>query len=344
MKKLKSFFELFLQLKSYLWEQCSLVMSLDSVKRFDRIVSILVQLQSKRIVKAQELADRFEVSLRTIYRDIRTLEASGVPIISEAGVGYTIMEGYRLPPVMFTREEAGSFVAAEKFMQKFLDKTLGSYHESAMFKIKSVLRGREKDWITALESQIYVDPTQDLFNEHLPHALEILFESIAEKKQVFLSYQGLQRVGPTERYIEPVGLFHEIGFWYVLGYCHKRKDYRHFRTDRMLGIQRTQKPFTLVHGSLDDHRKKREPLAKFTVRILVDKEVARYIQGSRKQFGFVSEQLQQDQVEMTFRTSDLLHGFPRWYIGFCDYAQIIEPESLKERVKEILYKGQQLLD
>tara|TARA_R110002073_G_C9461371_1_gene578752 strand:+ start:1636 stop:1941 length:306 start_codon:yes stop_codon:yes gene_type:complete len=101
-------------------------MGRDTVNRFDRIVSILVQLQSKRIVKAQELADRFEVSLRTIYRDIRTLEASGVPIISEAGVGYSIMEGYRLPPVMFTREEAGSFVAAEKLMQKFVDKSLGS--------------------------------------------------------------------------------------------------------------------------------------------------------------------------------------------------------------------------
>ncbi|MCB0435990.1 MAG: HTH domain-containing protein, partial [Mangrovimonas sp.] len=138
-------------------------MGLDTVKRFDRIVAILVQLQSKRIVKAQELADRFEVSLRTIYRDVRTLEASGVPIVSEAGIGYSIMEGYRLPPVMFTKEEAGSFVAAEKLMQQFVDKSLGAYHESAMFKIKSVLRGREKDWISALETQILVDPSQELF-------------------------------------------------------------------------------------------------------------------------------------------------------------------------------------
>ena len=65
-------------------------------------------------------------------------------IVSEAGVGYTIMEGYRLPPVMFTREEAGSFVAAEKLMQKFTDKSLGAYYESAMYKLKSVLRGKEK--------------------------------------------------------------------------------------------------------------------------------------------------------------------------------------------------------
>ena len=98
----------------------------ETPKRFDRIVAILIQLQSKKIVKAHELAERFKVSLRTIYRDIRTLEASGVPIYSEAGIGYSLMEGYRLPPVMFTREEASSFIAAEKLMQKFTDKEIGS--------------------------------------------------------------------------------------------------------------------------------------------------------------------------------------------------------------------------
>ncbi|MBJ6369080.1 helix-turn-helix transcriptional regulator [Snuella sedimenti] len=313
-------------------------MSLDTVKRFDRIVAILVQLQSKRIVKAQELADRFQVSLRTIYRDIRTLEASGVPIVSEAGVGYSIMDGYRLPPVMFTREEAGSFVAAEKFMQKFVDKSLGNYHESAMFKIKSVLRGAEKDWISALETQIVVDPSRELFNKKIPNALEILFESIAEKKQVFLKYLALNSETPSERFVEPVGLFHENGFWYVLGYCHLRKDYRQFRTDRMLMIKRTQQVFTKEHGTIDEHRQKDKTVQKTKVKILVDKTIARYINGNKKYYGFVSETIKGHQVEMTFETSDLENGFPRWYLMFGDYAEIIEPESLKIRVKDILNK------
>ncbi len=82
-------------------------MSDDSLKKLNRIVAILTHLQSSRVVKAQELADRFDVSLRTIYRDIRTLEDSGVPVVGEAGTGYTIMEGYRLPPVMFTKRGSG---------------------------------------------------------------------------------------------------------------------------------------------------------------------------------------------------------------------------------------------
>lgn len=324
--------------KSYLWDILHAIMGSDTVNRFDRIVAILIQLQSKKIVKAQELADRFEVSLRTIYRDIRTLESSGVPIASEAGVGYSIMDGYRLPPIMFTREEAGSFVAAEKLMQKFTDKTLGAYHESAMFKVKSVLKGKEKDWISALESQVFVNSTQVLFNENIPDALEILFESIAEKRQVFLHYHSMESERSSERNIEPVGLFHENNFWYVLGYCHSRKDYRQFRTDRMLAVKRTDLHNTREHGSLDDHLTKKEEVQKTKVRILVDKKIARYINSGRKYYGFESEKIIKDQIEMSFMTGDIENGFPRWYIMFCDFAKIIEPERLKIRVKELLDK------
>lgn len=330
-------------MKSYLWEIGYAIMSLDTVKRFDRIVAILVQLQSKRIVKAQELADRFEVSLRTVYRDIRTLEQCGVPIVSEAGVGYSIMEGYRLPPVMFTKEEAGSFVAAEKFMQKFLDKSLGSYHESAMYKIKSVLRGNEKDWISALESHIAVDPSRELFNKDLPDALEILFESIAEKKQVFLKYRSMSSSAPSERYIEPVGLFHENGSWYIMGYCHERTAYRQFRTDRMLAIKRTEKPFAQQHTTLEELRQYKEKQAKIKVVILVDKSVVQHIQSGLKYYGCISEKTKGNQIEISFMTDDIENGFSRWYLMFCDHATIVEPQRLKERVKEILHVAQSRL-
>lgn len=318
-------------------------MDRDNVKRFDRIVAILVQLQSKRIVRAQELADRFGVSLRTVYRDIRTLEASGVPIISEAGLGYSIMEGYRLPPVMFTREEAGSFVAAEKLMQKFTDKTLGAHYESAMFKLKSVLRGREKDWVEALESQVTMVPGQQLFNEGVPNALEILFESIAEKKQVFLKYGSLREETPSERRLEPVGLFHENGYWYILAFCHLRTDYRQFRTDRIQRIDRTPLDFVREHGTLDQHRQKKDEGPRTKVRILVDRSVAKYIVTGRKYYGFVSERPKGDQVEMIFMCREEEHGFARWYLMFADCAKILEPESMRIKVADILKKSQEMI-
>ncbi len=323
-------------LKSYLWDVLHSLMSSDSIKRFDRIVAILIQLQSKRIIKAQDLADRFQVSLRTIYRDIRTLEASGVPIVSEAGVGYSIMEGYRLPPVMFTREEASSFVAAEKLMQQYTDKTLGAYHESAMYKIKSVLRGSQKDWISALESKVDIQLSQDLFNKNIPNALEILFESIAEKRQVRMSYLGIEADTPMERVIEPVGLFNENNYWYVLGYCHLRQDYRQFRTDRMLAINRTQQLFTKEHGTLDEYRSGHDDRPKTKVRILVDKKVARFLGSGRNYQGFVTQEVRADGVEMTFMSPDIENSFARWYLMFADYAKVLEPESLKDRIRFLL--------
>ena len=310
-------------------------MSTEVPKRFDRIIAILIQLQSKRIVKAQELADRFEVSLRTIYRDIRTIEASGVPITSEAGIGYSIMEGYRLPPVMFTKEEAGSFVAAEKLMQKFTDKGLGSYFESAMFKLKSVLKGDEKDWVASIESQILIDPEQTLFNAHVPDALEILFESIAEKKQVHLTYLAQDADSPTKRTIEPVGLFHEANFWYMLAYCHLRMDYRQFRMDRIQKILRSQNSFTKKHNSVERYLKNNVEESDVEVRIRVDKSIVNYIRSGRKFYGFISEEDLGDQVEMVFKPRNIEDGFARWYMMFGDYAEIIEPPELKDRINAL---------
>ncbi|MFV8345671.1 helix-turn-helix transcriptional regulator [Flavobacterium sp. ZB4P13] len=315
----------------------------DTPKRFDRIVAILIQLQSKKIVKAQELADRFEVSLRTIYRDIRTLEASGVPIYSEAGVGYALMDGYRLPPVMFTREEASSFIAAEKLMQKFTDTTLGNHYASAMYKLKAVLRSDDKDWVSSIESSVLMQSSEKLFNDKSPNTLATLFESIAEKTQVILSYEAFDSNGITVRHIEPVGVFHDNNNWYMLGYCHLRNDYRQFRADRVHGIKKTEIPFSLEHDSLETFLNKNESIPTTKVLILVEKKIAKYLAYERKYHGFVSEKEKEDKIEMTFMSRDIEEGFSRWYLMFGDYAIILEPERLKTRILELLEINRQKL-
>lgn len=308
----------------------------ETPKRFDRIVAILIQLQSKKIVKAQELADRFEVSLRTIYRDIRTLEASGVPIYSEAGVGYALLEGYRLPPVMFTREEVSSFIAAEKLMQKFTDPSLRSHYASAMYKLKSVLRSTDKDWLSTIESKVVMQNVEPLFNHKSPNTLTLLFESIAEKTQIILSYKTLESEAATNRNIEPVGVFHDHNNWYFLGYCHLRKDYRQFRTDRIQSIQKTECIFTIEHDSLETYLNKTETVPTVKVRILVEKKVLNYLRYEQKYHGFVSEKEIDGQIEMTFMARDIQEGFPRWLLMFGDYATIIEPEILKTRMLDLM--------
>src|SRR5687768_2656700 len=123
------------------------------MNRIDRVSAILIQLQSKRVVKAQQIADRFRVSLRTIYRDVKCLEEAGIPVIGEAGSGYSLMDGYRLPPVMFTKEEAISFLTAEKLVEKFTDETNGRNFKSAMYKVRAVLRTTEKELLERIDNQ-----------------------------------------------------------------------------------------------------------------------------------------------------------------------------------------------
>ncbi len=312
------------------------MMQNDGTKRFDRVVSILIQLQSKRIIKAQELAERFEVSLRTIYRDIRTLEASGVPIYSEAGVGYSLMEGYRLPPVMFTQEEAASFVAAEKLMHKFTDPVMRKDFDSAMYKLKAVLRANDKDWFSSIENQIVMQPTENKFNAVVPNALSTLFESIARKSQVQIAYETPGNVNHAERIVETVGVFHQHNYWYIIAYCHLRKDYRQFRIDRIQKIAHTDKKFTLKHEPLNYYLNKKEPKVTTTVIIEVPPSLSNMLSWERNYFGFVDEKIEEDKITMRFDVQDLDNGFARWFLMFGDQAIIIEPPQLKERVRELL--------
>jgi len=106
------------------------------MNRIDRLTAILIQLQTKRWITSTEIAARYEISQRTVYRDIRALEEAGVPIGSEAGKGYFLVDGYRLPPVMFTREEAGALLIAEKLVNKLTDRSVKKNFDSAIDKMQ----------------------------------------------------------------------------------------------------------------------------------------------------------------------------------------------------------------
>ncbi len=307
------------------------------MNRFDRIVSILIQLQSRKVVRAGDMAERFDVSLRTIYRDIRTLEEAGVPLIGEAGNGYSLVDDYRLPPVMFTREEALSFMAAEKLMEGFTDANLQKNYSAAMYKLKSVLRGPEQEMLTQLEGNIAVGARHQSFNTAIPDALEILMEAIAEKRCVQLHYQSFDADEVTKRMIEPIGIFHENNFWYVMGYCQLREDYRQFRTDRMVSIRRTDQFFDRVHQSLASLRERdNEEGERIRATVHVDKEVMRYIKSGTHYFGLETERDCGKYVEMVFLIHACFEDFPRWIISFGDHVKVAGPDALKNKVKELL--------
>ncbi len=308
---------------------------MDIGKRFQRIVSIYFQLQSRSTVKASDLAEHFDVSLRTIYRDMHVLNRVGIPICGEAGTGYFLMEGYKLPALRFTREEVLSLAAALKLMHKFVDKSLFGHYSSAMSKIRTNLRHHDKEHIQLLEDNMQMQASSILFNANTPEALTILSESVASLKQVSMDYLAAGQELASKRRVEPVGLFHE-GFWYLFAYCHLREDYRQFRLDRIQAINSTDHPFSRKHRALAYYLSKREAPPTSLVRIAVRKAAADHLHWERNYYGFESEETDGEWVRMNFQSRDVDNEFARWFLMFADQACVLEPDSLKIRLKELI--------
>lgn len=303
------------------------------MNRFDRINAMLIQLQSKKVVRAQDLADRFGVSLRTAYRDIRSLEEAGVPLYGEAGTGYSLVDGYRLPPVMFTPEEAMAFITAGKLMEKFSDKALTDNFASALYKVKAVLRTTEKDLVDNLENQISVfNHRSDTMPDN--GSLDILLKAVAEKKAVQMAYKAFGSEEEKTRVAEPIGIFHENENWYTIAYCHLREEYRQFRLDRIASIKLTEQK-QQEHVSLTEYRKlypkewEQYPVEKVVLRVA--KNSIPYIRERRHFYGFVSEIDNGATITMTFLTQWAEEGLLRWFMMFADKGEILEPDWLREK-------------
>ena len=141
------------------------------MNRIDRLTAILIQLQAKRIVGGKEIAARFGISLRTVYRDIRALENAGVPIGSEVGLGYFLAKGYHLPPVVFTKEEAGALLLGGKLIEKFSDHSVYRHFAIALDKIKAVLGKSEQDHLDTLSAYVEVLKATPKNQEGFPNNL-----------------------------------------------------------------------------------------------------------------------------------------------------------------------------
>lgn len=305
------------------------------MNRLDRLAAILTQLQSKRLTKASEIAARFEISLRTVYRDMRALEEAGVPIIGEAGQGYALVEGYRLPPVMFTKEEALSFLVAEKLMLESADQAVGLHFSDAMVKIKAVLKTVEKDTLEQLANQIEIVGKPVSKSIH-PNYLQTLLNALANKQVIQIDYVTFEEEKSSTRQLEAVGIYYSYEKWYVIAWCRLRNDYRNFRLDRIQSIKVLEEVFSTAHPSLKSYLKKVEKKQDLHhVVIHVPKHVYKYIQEEKFHHGFVMELKIDDGYEFTFMTSSL-EGLARWLIMLGDHVTVIKPPILHQLILDLL--------
>ena len=306
------------------------------MNRIDRLSAILIQLQSKRLVKAQHIADKFSISLRTVYRDVHALQEAGVPIIGEAGTGYSLMEGYKLPPVMFNQNEASALLTAAKLMQSKTDASSSRHYNAALDKIKAVLRLSEKDHIEDIDEHIAV-LQHPAFKYDAPAELHLqpLLHAIAGSFVVEIKYASIDSKTITQRKIEPVGIYYLGSHWHLIAFCLLRNDYRNFRTDRIEKLIIAEEKISKTHPPLQEFINQMS--AKREVRkvvIEIERDIVKYFGEQKYYHGFIKEEDAGDYVRLTF-LSGSLQGFARWFMVFGDRAKIIEPIELNDMVINI---------
>jgi predicted DNA-binding transcriptional regulator YafY len=202
------------------------------MRRADRLFQLVQLIRGRRLSTADYLAQRLEVSVRTVYRDVADLQAQGVPIEGEAGVGYRMRAGFDLPPLMFTIEEAQALVASVRIAQPRLDDAFGQQADSALSKILGVLPGTARAAVEGLA--MYAPPVG--MDADTRARLQPLREAAHGRRLVRLRYRDLKDA-VSERRVRPLGCFYWNEVWTVATWCELREGFRNFRVDRIEHLQ-----------------------------------------------------------------------------------------------------------
>ncbi len=223
------------------------------MNRVDRLLGILTLLQSKKFVPAEKIAGKFNISIRTVYRDIKALVELGIPVSFEASKGYFVVQGYFLPPVSFSSEEANALLLSEALVYGFADRSIQKHYSTALSKVKAVLRSSQKDTLEILDDgiRLQMHPNMALNVDYL----STLQHAIGNKHIISIEYKD-SKDELTNRKLEPIGLIFYAFNWHLIGWCHTRKDYRDFKVARIASLLNLGLPFQKSsHIELADYMK-----------------------------------------------------------------------------------------
>ncbi len=297
------------------------------MNRTDRLLAIVLELQARKQVRAEDLATTFEVSKRTIYRDIVALAESGVPIVSLPGQGYALVEGYFLPPLAFNTDEAIMLLLGTDFVAQNFDAQYRGAAQSARHKIVTVLPEHLRHEVEYLESSIRFITFNEL---SAPETLLRLRRAIIQRRTVRFRYHARYGDGKPNatslREADPYALIHIGGSWMLIAHCHLRHDRRHFRLDRMEEVVILNKVFTRppdfkIQFSNEDDRA-------VVVRALFDHETVHKVLEAPSLFQVAQEKHPEGLlITVTVRQPD---DVLNWLLSWGAHVRVLEPESLRE--------------
>ena len=306
------------------------------MNRIDRLTSIIVMLQSQRYVSAIQISEKYNISKRTVFRDLKALEEGGVPIAQEPGRGYYIVEGYNLPPVMFSKEEAGAILIGEKLSQQFADRSSHKAYKSATDKIKAVLPEEEKGYWEQLDASTHILHQPRAYNSDFPnHFISSIQNALHQKKGVLIEYYAHHNQSVNKRIIEPLSIIFYGNVWHVIAWCRMRKDYRDFRIDRIKKLSLLDDCFNEhTNFSINDLFKRQwEDAELLPARIIVSNEGYTGLTSSKYYYGLVSENAVDNGNELHFLTKDYSY-FANWVLSLGTMVKAVGPEELLGQVQK----------
>lgn len=208
------------------------------MRRADRLFQIIQYLQGRKLVTAKQLAERLEVSERTVYRDVQDLMLSGVPIEGEAGVGYMLRAGFHLPPLMFSPEEMEALITGARLVKSWAGDKLAMAADQAIAKIEHILPPKLKQEIG--DTRLFAPG----FHSYSRHTVQMDALRTAINKRQVLRIEYLKEDGQASaREVWPLGLFFWGAVWTLAAWCEMRNDYRNFRIDRIQNLREVDRKF-----------------------------------------------------------------------------------------------------
>ena len=296
------------------------------MNRIDRLFAILLALQHKRRIRAQDLAQQFEVSKRTIYRDMSALNQMGIPLTALPGEGFELVEGYYLPPLMFTENEAVALSLGSRLLTQQSAGSISQSADSALAKIKVALPDSVRAQSEELAGIIGFITPKAKFDLDDPQLL-LIQRAIREKRVLHLRYRGYQKDEVTERDVEPHQLFYADGVWYIEAYCRMRKGMRDFRLSRMETVETRSETFRKKRTGKMQH----QPIIVIRIRFLPG--AVRWVR-ERQHYGY-----QRDEEEtakgtvMVYYVNQESEILP-WILGWGTSAEVLSPKELRQSLRE----------
>ena len=297
------------------------------MNRTDRLVAILLELQARGGLRAEDLARQFEVSVRTVYRDLDALAEGGVPLVATPGQGFKLLDGYFLPPLAFSAAEAALLILGGEFVHTRVDDDLRGPIATALQKLAAVLPAERRAEVDRWRHEVLFAPMRQVDDPRLAR----LRTAIQQHRVVRLLYHAFRRPEPETRDVEPVSLVYFAEHWQVSAYCRMRQGMRMFRADRIDYFSVLPETFSpgerhRVPGRLDDWKD-----GSAEARVRFDPSVERWAR-ERQPFTFMRE-------EHDARGAVFVYGIRqeaelvRWLLSWGTSVEVLSPPTLRARVR-----------